>query len=719
MSAALEVQTNPPHLRCRHATVEEYTAFLRATAASWETVQHRLRQRARFVARYEDLTAWTRAPLTERIGRLWGETPTAPSCRVAYEARPYLLFLGLAGSLRYDWAWLLATRRLDVWRLLEQCGVADDLPALVADAVAHGYEQRNAAASLRWVLGRLFLHLGPLPVAVLTDAHLAAMVAGVDRFASHPDVAAFYGEATRYVAQASLYRAAIHVLGVVLYHRGQVHTEPHRQVPPRTPTPPAPPRLQAIITRFLQERRLTETAASVAHNAQHLRRFTTWLAATYPALESFAELSRDHALRFATELETAPHPRTGQPLAVNTRLGILTSLTVFFRHIATWESTEVPERPLLGWGDRPKRPQRVPRYIPEHELAPIMTAVRALQDPYGRTALLVARWSGARRDEIRRLAFDCLDTYADGTPRLRIPAGKTYRERMIPLNAEAATAIQALQVCRPTERGFRDRKTGVVTRYLFVRRGKLLSDHSLFSTSLLVVCEQAGILTAEDKATVTAHRFRHTVGKQLAEHGAKLRTIMSVLGHASATMSMVYAHISDPEVLRDYQAVLGPGATIAGPFAAHLRAGEVSAATVEWLKANFFQSELELGRCCRLPQEGPCECDLYLYCAKFVTTPTYAPRLRQRRQTEFGLIADAQSRGWTREVERHRQTVVRLEQLLRELGEPIALPGESGVSLPGLTRCGAPGLRAADPAGARIRMRPWDAGSQEDELGGT
>lgn len=50
---------------------------------------------------------------------------------------------------------------------------------------------------------------------------------------------------------------------------------------------------------------------------------------------------------------------------------------------------------------------------------------------------------------------------------------------------------------------------------------------------------------------------------------------MSVLGHRSVSMSLVYAQISDPEVLRDYQAVLGPGATITGPCAAALKAGDL------------------------------------------------------------------------------------------------------------------------------------------------
>jgi hypothetical protein len=146
---------------------------------------------------------------------------------------------------------------------------------------------------------------------------------------------------------------------------------------------------------------------------------------------------------------------------------------------------------------------------------------------------------------------------------------------------------------------------------------------------------------------------------------------MTVLGHTSVSMTLVYAQISDREVLKDYLTVLGPGATIAGPFAETLRAGELPVSSVDWLKSNFFKTELELGRCLRLPQEGPCECDLYLTCAKFVTTREYAPRLRRRRKQELELVEDAVSHGWQREVERHQCTVRRIEQLLVDLGEPL------------------------------------------------
>jgi len=237
-------------------------------------------------------------------------------------------------------------------------------------------------------------------------------------------------------------------------------------------------------------------------------------------------------------------------------------------------------------------------------------------------------------------------------------------------------ALQALIDLRTQgpERAFVDELTGASTRYLFMQHGKLLSGFYLFETPIQQACKAAGLVDARGRGTATAHRFRHTVGTQLAERGAKLHTIMRVLGHSSVSMALVYAQVSDREVLRDYQAVLGPGATLAGPAAEELRTGALSTSAVDWLKTNFFKTALELGHCLRLPAEGPCECELYWTCAKFVTTPAYAPRLRRRRQVELTLAADAEARGWAREVERHRAIAARLEQLLAELGAPVEGP---------------------------------------------
>ncbi len=414
-----------------------------------------------------------------------------------------------------------------------------------------------------------------------------------------------------------------------------------------------------------------------------MRVFGDWSGEHHPGITTFAEVTRDHCLEWIGHLAETPTKTTGKPLGVMSRIQRISGLSQFFRDTAVWQYADVPGYTLIGAGDAPRYPQKVPRFIPGHELDKLMPAIDAIACPFQRAALLVARWSGARRTEIQKLPIDCLDRYPDGTARLRLSGRKTYTERVVPLHEDAAEALQKVIDLRGNapERPFTDERTGEEIRYLFMSHGKLLSTFYLFETPIQDACKAAGLVRpggrgGAGRGTVSAHRFWHTVSTQLAERGAKLHTIMKVLGHTSVNMALVYAQISDQEVLRDYQAVLGPGATIAGPAAGELRNGTLPDASVDWLKTHFFKTELELGRCLRLPAEGPCECDLYLTCAKFVTTPEYAPRLRARRQVEQTLAADATERGWDREIERHRCTSERIEKLLTDLGQPIDGPDD-------------------------------------------
>ncbi|MFE3902827.1 tyrosine-type recombinase/integrase [Streptomyces sp. NPDC059153] len=112
-----------------------------------------------------------------------------------------------------------------------------------------------------------------------------------------------------------------------------------------------------------------------------------------------------------------------------------------------------------------------------------------------------------------------------------------------------------------------------------------------------------GSSTATATPTVTAHRFRHTVGTQLAEGGAHIQTIMAILGHRNAQMSATYSHISDPVLKEQYEKVIAAGGRLAGPAAEALLANQLDEQTVHWLRTNFFKTELELGHCLRTPAE--------------------------------------------------------------------------------------------------------------------
>jgi integrase len=595
---------------------------------------------------------------------------------VSYQARPYLVFLALRGYAHFDWEWLIAIYQLRLTKVFTCVGGDMGMTKLLDDACTLGFARPRTIANIHWLVHRMLMHLGDPHVEHITDTHLTEFLQALHQFKERTDVDVFFGSTEQYDKQLKDYVTVLHHLHVILYHQGQVRNEPQRYVGRsyRKVFVVQNPGMQRTIDRYLAVYRLTRQPATVKSLDLTLRQFGGWIEQAHPEIDTFAQVTRDHVLEYAEVLNTRKGVDTKRPLTSSSKRGILSRLAQFFRDAAHWGWEDAPSRPLLQKGELPKLPQRIPRYIPEAELERLMGAIRALDCPYQRAALLIARWSGARRGEIRRLSVDCLDHYPDGTPRLHIPTGKTYQERMVPIHEEAASAIGVLQALRKGERGFTDPKTGVITQYLFLRQGMVLSETYLFAEALQKACTGAGLLAPGGKATITPHRFRHTVGTQLARRGARLRTIQKILGHESPEMSMVYLGISDEDVRQDYQAVLGSGATIAGPGAELIRSGELAADEVNWLKSNFLKTELELGRCLRLPQEGPCECDLYLTCAKFVTSPEYAPRLRRRRKREMELVEDAMSHGWQREVERHQCTIRRLERLLEDLGEPIDGP---------------------------------------------
>jgi integrase len=526
-------------------------------------------------------------------------------------------------------------------------------------------------------VARIAARTGILHVDGFTEDHINEALEAVRLFSERDDLRMFYPSAQKYRDTVQkLWVTQLHQLHVVLFHRGQVPTRPRKRMPGRKPPWPLPPRMQAVAEKWLAARRLTDAPSTVNGLELAVRSFGDWLTEHHPGIVSWTEVTRDLCLDWIQFLADAPSKATGKPLGAKTRIGRISGLSQLFQETAAWQYDDVPGRALISIGDAPKAPQRVPRFIPDHELDQLMPIIEAISCPFQRAALLAARWSGARRGEIRRLPLDCLDRYPDGTPRLRLPAGKTYKERMVPIHQDAADALQTVIDMRKQchDRPFIDERTGEQIRYLFLDHGLLLSSSYLFEYPLQKVSKAAGLVGptgwhGKQRGTVSAHRFRHTVGTQLAERGAKLHTIMKMLGHSSVSMALVYAQVSDREVLRDYKSVLEPGAVIAGPAADELKSGTLPADAVDWLKSNFLKTELELGHCLRLPAEGPCECDLYLTCAKFVTTPEYAPRLRARLEVEQQLVQDADDRGWTREVERHTSIGRRLQGLLAELGE--------------------------------------------------
>ncbi|WP_262032118.1 tyrosine-type recombinase/integrase [Microvirga sp. Mcv34] len=671
-AAALAVGNPPPApVLADHCDETEFADHVARQPICAEYKHAQLQVYRRFRRCWPDLHSWLARPLPERVGRLGGERRGAASFRLSYQARPYLYFLALTDRLRLDYPWLLAVGNTRPLVVAAQLDMDLGIPRLIEEGVALGYNRAAIRQAISWSVARIAMHEGVRDPDRLRAEHVDRLLAAIRDFAEHRSIELFFDSAEAYRrGRAKSWITHGGQLAVILYHRGQTERQPAKTMPPWAVRPPVQPEMRALVDRWLDISRPVLRPNTLYHREISLRRLLEYLATAAPEVRSFAQVTRDHVLGFLAAMAEDIQPTTGRRLATHTRCGRTSDVALFFRDLVVlgWEG---PGQLLIDSRDKPRVVDRVPRFIPQAELDRIMAAIRALPCPYQRAALLTLRWSGARRGEVRRLSFDCLDCYPDGTHRLRLPAGKTYKERTVPLHDEAAEALRGVMALRADtpDRWFTDELTGGRVRHLFVVRGKLISAYYLFETALQQACRNAGLVDASGHGTISAHRFRHTLGTQLAERGARLDTIMSVLGHQSPGMSMVYARISDPEVLRDYQAVLGPGALIAGPGAEAVRSGTLSAGAIDWLKANFLKTELELGHCLRLPEEGPCECDLYLACPRFVTTPAYASRLRERHDVELRLADDARSRDWPREVERHCAVAARIERLLADMGE--------------------------------------------------
>ncbi|MYS85451.1 tyrosine-type recombinase/integrase [Embleya scabrispora] len=682
----------PDSPRRRHASREEYAAWVRATfAGSRGTISTRLWFYDRFVKLWPDLDEWFAAPLLTRLD-LDADTPPEPGKRYgpSHEAGSYLAYLSLTHRLPMDAGWVLARNFDSLFNPRVAPGLGMDLDAV--DALDRRQRQlgyRNGRTALTWAIARLVLWKGDPEIGAVGYEDLTAFADEIRRWCALPEA--------RIVRTAHVHRTRrnhdpsvlvtefekacltrLHVLHVLLFNTGRIAQTPFRGprtgevwreelTPPDLPTP-----LTAPVDRWLSGRlQSTDRATSVRHARDAFRYFLRWLAKTHPELACLDELTRTHVEGFLAHLHEHVNERTGRPLSARTRYTYISPLLQFFRETSQWGWSDVPARPLLGRSDMPKLPMRLPRFIPRDELDRLMEAVEELTDPHQRAAMLLLRWSGARRGEIMRLAIDCLDAYPDGYPRLRIPVGKTYTERMIPLHPQAADALRVLiDAAKDGNAAARhDAWAQQAVRYVFMRRGMPMGKHFLFKDALEIACTKAGLVDGDGRPTVTAHRFRHTVGTQLAEGGAQIQTIMAILGHRNAQMSATYSHISDPVLKEQYERVIAAGGRIAGPAAQTLLSLTIGEDTLDWLKTNFFKSELELGHCLRAPAEGPCECDLYLRCSKFLTTSEYAPRPRARLARERQLAQDAVERGWPREVERHHAIADRIRGLLTDLDE--------------------------------------------------
>jgi len=217
----------------------------------------------------------------------------------------------------------------------------------------------------------------------------------------------------------------------------------------------------------------------------------------------------------------------------------LSSLRAFYRFLAAEGGrADDPARHL-----RASRPFRgLPRVLSEDEVERLLGTttgddLRARRD---RALLEVAYATGLRVSELVGLRLEQLRP----GPGLIQVRGKGGRERLVPLGEEARRGLDAwIRVGRPTLLAGRE------SPWLFPsRQGRPLTRQG-FWKRLRQLARGAGITTR-----LSPHVLRHSFATHLLEHGADLRAVQVLLGHADISTTQIYTHVSRERLRRVYRA---------------------------------------------------------------------------------------------------------------------------------------------------------------------
>ena len=182
---------------------------------------------------------------------------------------------------------------------------------------------------------------------------------------------------------------------------------------------------------------------------------------------------------------------------------------------------------------RPARSSRLPKVISEAQVEALLAApdentAQGLRD---RAMLETLYASGLRVSELIGLTLGAVN--ADmGVARV---LGKGAKERLVPLGEVAIDSIRRYQRdARPEMLG------GQVSDALFVtRRGGPMTRQRFWA-----LIKSYAIRAGMDSAKLSPHVLRHAFATHLLNHGADLRVVQLLLGHADISTTQIYTHVA-------------------------------------------------------------------------------------------------------------------------------------------------------------------------------
>ena len=279
--------------------------------------------------------------------------------------------------------------------------------------------------------------------------------------------------------------------------------------------------IHPVVLRFLDvlwmERGLSQnTLAAYRADLLALQR---WLAAR--AIDITAASRADLLAYLAVRAEQGTKSRsTARQLSTFRR---------FYRHLVRERNSSLD--PTLDIA-APRLGRRLPKSLSEAEVEALLVAPsgdepRSLRD---RAMLEMLYATGLRVSELISLRYTQVNLN-QGVVRV---TGKGNRERLVPIGAAAAEALQQFE-----QRGRAALLEGRASEHLFPTRAGEAMTRQAFWHLIKRHARGAGI----DKP-LSPHTLRHAFATHLLNHGADLRVVQMLLGHSDLSTTQIYTHVA-------------------------------------------------------------------------------------------------------------------------------------------------------------------------------
>jgi integrase/recombinase XerD len=184
--------------------------------------------------------------------------------------------------------------------------------------------------------------------------------------------------------------------------------------------------------------------------------------------------------------------------------------------------------------DAPRLGRPLPKILSETEVAALIEAAAGVAGEEGvrlRCLLELLYATGMRVSELVGLPLAA----ARRDPRFLLVRGKGAKERIVPLSEPGRAALAAYLACR--DRFLAGRAP---SRWLFPSRGK--SGH-LTRQRCGQLLKELAVAAGIDPARLSPHVLRHAFASHLVDHGADLRSVQQMLGHAAIATTEIYTHV--------------------------------------------------------------------------------------------------------------------------------------------------------------------------------